>query len=74
MKDDDIIIRIVDLPICVYGVTIPHDDGTYNVYINAKYDIETRQKALRHELRHVINYDFDNFDSIKIIEDRAKTG
>ena len=28
-------------------------------------------EILKHELTHVKNYDFDNFDEIKIIETRA---
>lgn len=68
---DNIIIRIVDLPYAVKGVTIPHADGTYNIYINAKYSVETQNEILQHELCHIKNFDFYNFDSIKIIEQRA---
>lgn len=71
---DNIIIRVVDFPYVVRGVTIPHPDGTYNIYINSKYSVETQNKILKHELRHIQNLDFDNFDDIKIIERRASTG
>lgn len=71
---DDIIVRIIDLPMCVKGVTIPHSDGTFNIYINAKYSNDMRRTILEHELRHIKNFDFDNFDDIKIIEERAKSG
>ncbi len=68
---DNIIIRVVDLPYAVKGVTIPHTDCTYNIYINTKYSVETQNEILQHELRHIQNFDFDNFDNIKIIEQRA---
>jgi len=68
---DNIIIRVVDLPYAVKGVTIPHTDCTYNIYINTKYSVETQNEILQHELRHIKNFDFDNFDNIKIIEQRA---
>lgn len=68
---NDIIIRIVDLPCHIKGVTIPHLDGTYNIYINAKYSVEMQNDILRHELTHIKNFDFDNFDDIKIVEIRA---
>ena len=68
---DNIIIRVVDLPYAVKGVTIPHTDCTYNIYINTKYSVETQNEILQHELRHIKNFDFDNFDKIKIIEQRA---
>lgn len=61
----------MDFPYTVRGVTVPHSDGTYNVYINAKYSVETQNRILQHELRHIQNLDFDNFDDIRIIEQRA---
>ena len=70
--NDDIIVRTIDMPICIKGVTVPDTDGTYNIYINAQYSAEMQNDILKHELRHVQNSDFDNFDSIKTIEDRAK--
>lgn len=71
---ENIIIRVADLPYSVRGVTIPHPDGTYNIYINVKYSIETQNRILQHELRHIKNFDFDNFDDIRIIEKRADVG
>lgn len=68
---DNVIIRVVSLPYTVRGVTIPHPDGTYNIYINDKYSVETQNKILQHELRHIKNFDFDNFDNIRFIEQRA---
>ena len=70
---DNVIIRIIDLPICVKGVTVPHPDGTYNIFINARYPIDIQQDTLKHELNHVENFDFDNFDTIQIIEHRANS-
>lgn len=63
--------RVISLPYTVRGVTIPHPDGTYNIYINAVYSVDTQNKILQHELKHVENFDFDNFDNIKIVEQRA---
>lgn len=72
MEDNDIVVRTVDMPICIKGVTVPDINGTYNIYINAQYSIEMQNDILKHELRHIQNSDFDNFDSIKTVEDRAK--
>ena len=74
MNNDNIIVRIVDLPVTVKGVTIPSPDGIYNIYINAKYSVSMQNIILRHELRHVKNFDFDNFDDIRIVEARAMIG
>ena len=68
---DNVIVRLVPLPVVVKGVTIPSDDGYYNIYINCSYSVEMQNEILQHELRHVANEEFDNFDDIKIIEGRA---
>lgn len=65
-------VRIIPLPIEIEGVTVPSaDDEFYNVFINSNHSIETQNKALKHELRHVLNLDFDGFEDIEIIEKRA---
>lgn len=68
---DDVIVRSVPMPLTVRGVTIPSPDGYYNIYINSNYSVEIMNKTLKHELKHVCNYDFDNFDDLKFIENRA---
>lgn len=68
---DDIIFRLVDLPLCVKGITMPNNDGTYNIYINARYPENIQRCALLHELKHIKNFDFDNFAEIDFIEKRA---
>lgn len=70
-ESDDMIVRTIPLPICVKGVTVPHPDGTYNIYINANYSSEIQKDILNHELRHIYNDDFENFDDIDVCEDRA---
>ena len=72
MQYDNIIVRTVDfLPLTIKGVTIPDYEDIYNIYINAKYSIGEQNRILKHELRHVKNFDFDNFEDIRIIEKRA---
>lgn len=71
MQFDNVIVRTVPLPISVKGVTIPSDDDFYNIYINANYSFDIMKKTLEHELRHVVNYDFDNLEDIISIEKRA---
>ena len=68
---DNIIVRIIDLPLCVKGVTVPHPDGTYNIFINAKFPIDIQRQTIKHELKHVSNMDFESIDDIKTIENRA---
>ena len=69
---EDIIVRTINLPLLIKGVTIPCNDGTYNIYINAAYSYDEQKEILNHELKHIKNFDFDNFEDIKFIEKRAK--
>lgn len=57
---DAVIIRIIDLPHGVYGVTVKDEEGDYNVYLNARLSFEARVVAFRHELEHIKNGDFYN--------------
>lgn len=46
----------VDLPCHVHGITKLRS-GFYNVYINARLSYEEQQKAIRHELSHILRDD-----------------
>lgn len=64
----DVIVRLIDLPCRVRGMTTPNDDGSYNVYINSRLDAVAQRLALEHELRHVRRGDFYRAASIDEIE------
>ena len=46
-------VRVVPLPLRVEGVTLPNDDGSFDVYINARLSPARQQETLEHELRHI---------------------
>lgn len=71
-KMDDTIVRYVDLPCSVRGVTVLDFDGNYNVYINSRLSYDVQQGALEHELNHIKNNDFYCCDCARVIEDRVK--
>lgn len=50
---DCVIIRLVDLPATVHGMTIIDTEGDYNVYINARLSEDDRVEAYRHEIEHI---------------------
>lgn len=70
-KMNDVIVRVLKLPRCVEGVTVPSPDGIYNIYINSIFSEKKRYEILKHELSHIKNFDFGNFQDIEIIELRA---
>lgn len=49
----DVYVRVVALPRTVEGVTLPNDDGSFDIYINARLSPARQQETLEHELRHI---------------------
>ena len=67
-------IRYVKLPISVRGVTIPDENGDYNIYINDRLSHKMQIDTYLHEITHVENEDFDVQVPISVIENRVKYG
>ena len=55
----------------VRAVTIPNDDGTFDIYINSRLPEELQQKALEHELNHIRKDHFYNEDPVWVNEEEA---
>jgi len=43
MRIPDYYVRFVDFPPTVLGATLPNDDGTFSVYINARLGDDARR-------------------------------
>ena len=50
MWTPDYFVRLVELPASVEGVTVPNDDGSFDIYINSRLGEERRRAKLEHEL------------------------
>ena len=50
---DAIIIRIIDMPYGVKGLTVKDENDDYNVYLNARYSPDIQAEAYRHEIDHI---------------------
>lgn len=59
-----IFIRMIPLPEAVRAVTLPNDDGTFDIYINASLPELLQNRALEHELRHIKKDHFYNEDHV----------
>ena len=66
--EEDILVRIVDLPHGVRGFTWLDEDGLYNIYINARLNSEMRRQAYRHELEHIRRGDWQSELPVWFIE------
>ena len=60
----NIFIRAIPLPESVRAVTLPNDDSTFDIYLNANLPEELQRKALAHELEHIRRDHFYNDDPV----------
>ena len=65
---EEVVVRYINLPMTVRGITAVDEDGNYNVYINSKLSSDRQRIALEHEMTHVNRGDFQSFDDIEDIE------
>ena len=63
-----VVVRLVNLPWGVHGCVSPNDDGTFNVYLNARETREGNREAYLHEVGHIIRGDFWNGLPIEEVE------
>ena len=61
-------IIITRLEYGIDAVTTPNDDGTYTIAINSNLCEERARKALLHEITHIKNDDFSNFEKASLLE------
>lgn len=64
-------VRELPLPAHVEGVTLPFDDGTFDVFINSLMSQEKKRDALRHEIKHISGDHFYSDDSVSDLEKEA---
>jgi len=62
----DIFTHIVNMPHGIWGHCNPNPDGSYTIFINAKLSDDMQRRVYQHELKHILNNDFEKFDVDKI--------
>lgn len=60
MWNPDYFVRYVALPHAVEGLTVPNDDGSFDIYINSELPDAVQKETLAHELRHIHKDHFYN--------------
>lgn len=63
-----IIIRHISLPSSVLGVTLPDENGDFNVYINSNISDQKQKEAVEHEIKHIELDHFYNDDPVELNE------
>lgn len=69
---DEIITRIVDLPLGIKGATVKDENDDYNIYINALYSYDIQEIAYWHEIDHILKGHFHDDRSVREKEEELK--
>ena len=67
----DYYLRLVALPRSVEGVSVPNDDGSFDIYINFLLPPQRWQEILEHELNHIRQEHFYLDMPISLMERQA---
>lgn len=69
---DSVIIRKINLPYGVNGITVLDSCGDYNIYINDKISYDQQVVAFRHEVEHIKQGHFYSNERLAQLEELAK--
>lgn len=62
-SEKDIFVELIDFKgIPGYEMVTENEDGSYTIFLNARYSFERQQKACRHAYGHILNDDFETND------------
>ena len=71
VKDEDVFVEIIDLGNTeVPEVVHKNEDGTYTIFLNARFSFDRLQESCKHAISHIENGDFEPGD-VQIIESVA---
>ncbi len=72
IENADYFVRLIDLPGSVGGACNPNEDGTFNIYLNARYatDRDRMVDDFLHEWEHLENDDLFGDKEIAAVENR----
>jgi hypothetical protein len=62
---DEIIIRYIDMPIEIKGMTLLDEDDNFNMYINDRHAANVKHETYLHELAHIKRNDHRRFADIR---------
>ena len=68
VPEEEYIVRLIELPYKVKGMTVCDENGFYNIYINSLLSPEIQAETLRHEMTHIKENDFYNDKTIEECE------
>ena len=66
----EVFVKIMDMDTGIAEQVVKNHDGSYTVFINARYATEAQKAAYLHAIGHIENNDFDKED-VQSIEAEA---
>lgn len=70
---DAVIIRVIDLPYKVGGLTVKDEEGDYNIYLNARHSGDKQAESFKHELDHIEHGHFYTHFPVSVLEYETKS-
>lgn len=61
---------VMDMVVGIRESVHPNPDGSYTIFLNARYNCDTQQRAYLHAIEHIKNHDWEK-DSVQDIEAAA---
>lgn len=66
---EDINVQIINMDVKIPEQVTKNQDGSYTIFLNARFSQEYRAQAYQHALKHIQNGDFDREDgNVQVIE------
>lgn len=66
--DDEIFTYYMNMPTSIRSFVVSHGNATYTIMINSRICHEQQLSAYQHELKHILNGDYNKYDSVDQIE------
>lgn len=68
---DNVFVYLIDFDTTkVTECVTENEDGTYSIFINAKFDREQQLRSYNHAVSHILNEDFKNRNADRIEYER----
>lgn len=56
---EDIFVQVIDMDVMIPEQVVKNQDGSYTIFLNARYSHEYNLKSYQHAIEHINNGDFD---------------
>lgn len=69
---EDIFVQVIDMDVMIPEQVVKNQDGSYTIFLNARYSREYNLRSYQHAIEHINNGDFDReCGDVQVIEAAA---